>query len=292
MEKLAAKHFIFDLDPLRTLERCLNSSTNIEYKSIIPIEAKYHFFECNCCRKDKVQGWVYIDEVDGEWKPFTVLHRCTDCFNNRKSQVIFKEIEQQRNNALMDRYWFLEPNLFEAGFKNFFTENEISSNAKTDVIDYVRNILDGTPDPLNIVLVGTFGSGKSHLATAAARTLKSKGKCVGYIQEENYLEIIKGTFNDPTQSEKKILDDMKRFDVLVFDELGSENFKMESTSWISTRLLHLLNARKGKPTIFTTNLSTKMLPNAIGERAYSRLKVGTKFIDMYSEADYRDNFLH
>ncbi|MBD7966253.1 ATP-binding protein [Fictibacillus norfolkensis] len=271
------------LDPLRTLEKCIS-------KDILPIEAVFHYFNCNGCRQDKVQGWKYRDEIDGQWKFFTIVNRCSDCFNGRQSKEVFSEIQQQRNQRLMDQYWLIDPMLKEAGFKNYQVHNPVQENAKKIVSQFVRSGVKGKFEPENLLIIGSFGSGKSHLATAAARSFKEKGLCTGFLMEEHYISLIHSSYNGGRKKEADILQDLKRFDVLVMDELGSENYKMEESSWVSTRLLHLINARKGKATIYTTNLNTETLPKAIGERAYSRLKVNTKIVDLYS-TDYRDNFL-
>lgn len=68
--------------------------------------------------------------------------------------------------------------------------------------------------------------------------------------------------------------------VLVLDDLGSElgqiNSRAEASNSVSKILNSILEARQGKVTIITTNLSESKIKSAYGDRIESRLKDGLK----------------
>jgi DNA replication protein DnaC len=259
---------------------------------VMPIDAKFKYYKCQGCQKDVVQGWEYQTIIDGDWTDLNIVDRCLDCQNGRMSATTRKEIEQNRINRMMNEYWFLYDDLEEAGFKNFEEKNSILINAKKDCIRFINEVSQGNKTfkdmkPLNLVFNGNPGTGKSHLATAIARTLKARGISVGFCPTELLIRDIQDSFQDRSRKqEKQILKEITELDVFVFDDIGVENYKMEEVSFVTTKLLNFINARKGKPTIYTTNLNTANLEKAIGYRAYSRLTEGTKFIDMYTD-DHR-----
>jgi DNA replication protein DnaC len=139
--------------------------------------------------------------------------------------------------------------------------------------------------------MGNPGTGKTHLATAIARTLKKQGYLVGHMTKGMLLSKIKATYQKGSSTtEESILNDLKKIELLILDDLGSEARNRDEFDWSKNKLFEIVNLRIGKPTIYTTNFSEQHLPTAIGERVFSRLYNNTKFITLVTD-DYRKKFL-
>jgi DNA replication protein DnaC len=282
MEKLA-----FDFD-----YHYRNGMNALKQSGVMPVDLKEKAFKCSSCEKMNIRGWEFQREISGEWKDFNLVTRCFECQNGRMSATTRREIEQKRLERLMSEYWYTPDDLQEAGFKNFEEKDSTVINAKKYSIQFTNEVSRANKTfknmkMLNIVFTGSPGTGKSHLATAIARTLKARGISVGLLPTEFLIREIQDSYRDRSKKqEQQFLKEIAEFDVFVFDDIGVENYKMEEVSFVTTKLLNFINARKGKPTIYTTNLNNANLEKAIGYRAYSRLNEGTKFIDMYTD-DHR-----
>jgi DNA replication protein DnaC len=116
-----------------------------------------------------------------------------------------------------------------------------------------------------ILLMGTYGCGKTHLAAAIANELLDQGILVHFINVPDLLDYLRAAYN-PSVAEtydqrfQEILD----APVLVLDDLGAQNV----TPWAEEKLYQILNARyvTKRPTIVTTNLDLDDLDPRIRSR--------------------------
>ncbi|HZH59523.1 MAG TPA: hypothetical protein VEY70_08115 [Metabacillus sp.] len=81
-------------------------------------------------------------------------------------------------------------------------------------------------------------------------------------------------------TEEKVFKDLKKLDLLIFDDLGSEAIG-GNDDWIRSKIFELVESRSGKPTIYTSNLTHQDLPMTLGKRVFSSLYDNTKFIDLF-----------
>lgn len=233
-------------------------------------------------------GWKLVDtKIKSECKS------CTD------SRIIGRKIEDDKTDLkgrLMARheneYWFIPDDLKDAGFKNFKIGggNDVIG-AKRVAIDYVKSFIGIDPgERSNLIFMGNPGTGKTHLSTAIARTLKEQGFHVGFLTTGMLLTKIKSTYNKgSSQTEEDIFKDLRKFELLVLDDLGSESKSKDEFDWSKNKLFEIVNLRIGKPTIYTSNFNEKHLPIAVGERVFSRLYNNTRFIELVTD-DYRKNY--
>ncbi|MDF2947599.1 MAG: hypothetical protein K0S51_2278 [Bacillales bacterium] len=230
-----------------------------------------------------------------EWIPIICINEikcksCTDKMMLSEDMDYNKhQLHDQLNNRFGKEYWYIPEDLKKAGFKNFYIEGMPSSiyEAKISAIEYVKNFLENPDKRYNLVLLGNPGTGKTHLATAIARTIKDKGFLVGYITTGALLAKIKATYQQgASKTEESILNDLGKFDLLILDDIGSEARSTDEFDWSKNKLFEIVNKRIGKPTIYTSNLNEKYLPTAIGERVFSRLHNNTRFIELLT-GDYR-----
>lgn len=151
-----------------------------------------------------------------------------------------------------------------------------------DAKDYVASF-DDTKN--NLLLIGTTGTGKTHISTAIARKLIEKGYDVIYDSIHNIIsdfedDKFKSGYTYTEQKSEKYLE----CDLLIIDDLGTEF----SNQFTISCLYNLLNTRinHGKAIIISTNLSGTELKEKYDDRIYSRI-VGKSEIIRFVGEDHR-----
>ena len=159
------------------------------------------------------------------------------------------------------------------------------SEVLRDAKDYVATF-DNKKN--NLLLIGTTGTGKTHISTAIARKLIEKGYDVIYDSIHNIIsdfedDKFKSGYSYTEQKSAKYLE----CDILIIDDLGTEFSNQFTTSC----LYNLLNTRinQGKATIISTNLSGTELSEKYDDRIYSRI-VGKSEIIRFEGNDQRLGF--
>lgn len=259
----------------------LKNHPELEGKDL-EVEYKYGF-ECPDCGTNGRNGLFF--RVDGgEWQPNGEL-ACYECANRELARTLSRVSFPDNLKERLEKEYFLIPdNLKDAGFKNYEVLDSVTGKAKEQSMDYVKKFLAG--ERFNLFMKGNPGTGKSHLCAAIARTIKAKDYIVGYVTTGEILRKIRATYTaGASKTEEGIFKDLKRFDLLVLDDLGSESIG-GNDDWRKGMLFEIVNSRLGKPTIYTSNLDDPELPTAIGSRVHSRLYDNTKFIDLFTD-DYR-----
>ncbi len=159
-------------------------------------------------------------------------------------------------------------------------------------------------DKTGLLLVGTIGTGKTHLAVGIAKSLiREKGiPCLFYDYRE-LLKEIQNSYNSSVQTtELALLKPVFDAEVLVLDELGA----VRPSEWVWDTVSLILNTRynDNRTTIITTNFSDEpaaavarslsparaardeTLGDRIGERMRSRLHEMCRIVRM-DGADFR-----
>jgi DNA replication protein DnaC len=123
-------------------------------------------------------------------------------------------------------------------------------------------------DPFGwLVLSGTHGVGKTHLAAAIANARLAAGDAVFFSIVPDLLDHLRAAFAPTSELPYDALfDKIREAKLLVLDDLGAEN----STAWATEKLFQLINYRYNyrMPTVVTTN--TRLL-SQMDERIRSRL---------------------
>ena len=125
-----------------------------------------------------------------------------------------------------------------------------------------------TGDSPNLILTGATGLGKTHLSLAIANEAIQRGFGVVYVSAGSLVSRLEdehfGRAGDASS-----LEALKSCDLLILDDLGTE-FR---SSFSCAAIYNLINERLllKKPTIISTNLSTKELTDRYSERFASRV---------------------
>jgi DNA replication protein DnaC len=107
-------------------------------------------------------------------------------------------------------------------------------------------------DQAGLLLMGTCGVGKTHLAVAALRQLVQRGHIGLFYDYRELLKEIQGSYNAASQStELGVLEPVLSAEVLVLDDAGAGT----PSPWALETLGHILNTRynQHRVTILTTN---------------------------------------
>lgn len=130
-----------------------------------------------------------------------------------------------------------------------------------------------------LVLRGPRGTGKSHLAIAAAQQMMSRGTAM-YARANDLIRRVRGTWRrDSPQSEDEVLQLLGYgLDLLVIDEVGVQR----GTDDEQMIFFDILDRRYAelRPTILLTNLEGREFAEFLGPRIMDRLReraVGVKF---------------
>lgn len=150
-------------------------------------------------------------------------------------------------------------------------------------------------DGRGLLLMGSCGVGKTHLAVAVLRDLLDNGVRGLFYDFSALLKAIQASYNPNTHtSELEILAPVFDAEVLVLDELGAS----KPTEWVLDTMLQIIRARYNdrRLTIFTSNYlderggtERETLEDRIGVRLRSRLYQMCQTILIDGE-DYRRRF--
>lgn len=134
----------------------------------------------------------------------------------------------------------------------------------------------------SLILLGSTGTGKTHLAAAVSHVLIERGIPVLFHTYSEHLEQIRTEFNHA--GEKQYLSLMKNTPLLVLDDIGRER----RSDWSDSVLFDVVNGRYEHqlPLIITSNFTAAELADHVGNAVWSRLYETAAMVVM-DGADYR-----
>ena len=140
----------------------------------------------------------------------------------------------------------------------------------------------------NLLLIGSTGTGKTHISTAIAKVVIHRGYDVIYDSVQNIINDFESDrFKSGYGQRENISDKYLECDLLIIDDLGTEFVNQFTISC----LYNLFNTRqnRGLSTIISTNLSAGELAGKYEGRIYSRI-VGSDYkVLFFSGKDRRVN---
>ena len=145
------------------------------------------------------------------------------------------------------------------------SDREIMRNTLRFCQAYARRFGPGSP---NLILTGRTGLGKTHLSLAIANEAIQKGCGVVYSSVGSLVAKLEDE-HFGRDSGTETMASLQSCDLLILDDLGTE-FR---SSFSSAAIYSLVNSRLllEKPTIISTNLSTKEMTDFYSERFASRI---------------------
>lgn len=175
-------------------------------------------------------------------------------------------IESLKSNA---EYLRKQSNLGKRFITRTFDNFDVSQNSRAYEIckRYVDNKVYDS-EKCGLIICGEYGTGKTHLAASIANEMINRGIPVLFDTYGGHLEKLKAEFNG--NSTPRYLNLMRNVDMLILDDVGKE----KQTEWSESMMFDIINHRyeNMKPTIITSNFSSRELERYFGEACYSRLR--------------------
>ena len=138
----------------------------------------------------------------------------------------------------------------------------------------------------NLLIVGSTGTGKTHITTSIAKVVISKGHSVIYDSAENIVsDFEQDKFRSGYAQKESVSDKYLECDLLIIDDLGTEF----QSQFSLVCLYNLINTRqnRGLSTIISTNLESKKLAERYDGRIYSRIAGNDYKILMFGGNNHR-----
>lgn len=179
----------------------------------------------------------------------------------------------------------------KASLSDFDPFDDVQQNAFLRICHWAKAVREGETPWL--VISGTWGTGKSHLACAALNSLReSKGLTVRFVATMDLVRAVQGTYGNQkaTTSEAEITAELARLDVLCLDDIAAD-----PSSFEAKLLARILDARyrNDKPTVLVTNLGieeTSGQPSKfdqyVGDLVASRTRQCADFVEIKT-TDFR-----
>lgn len=249
------KEFERKLSELRALREEIIKKNNIDPKYNLPV------YECEKC-----MDTGYLE--NGE--------KC-ECLERA---LIFENIKNSQMGNLIKADSFDSFSLdFYSDEKNSdgVSHKDVIKKALDCSIHFVNNFDDVD---YNLFFYGGTGLGKTFLSSLIGINVMNKGKTVNYVRATKIFSTYEDyKFHD--YSKKEEIDELYRCDLLVIDDLGTENATKPCVSF----LFDLLNDRliNSKKTIINTNLEMRDFSNTYTVRLTSRIYENFKIFKFLGE---------
>ncbi|HGD2850010.1 TPA: ATP-binding protein [Streptococcus agalactiae] len=220
------------------------------------IERNGHIY-CKVCGK-RVDGEL----LDLGFTKFIPRIKC-ECEIKRDKEN--EERERLMKISSLKRDCFSSPLQHQYTFEKYLNEK---GQAYKVAYNYAKSFEQMKEDNVGLLFYGDVGSGKTYLACAIANELiereQVKVKIMNLSQVINQIQ--KSAFK---LDSNEIIDNLSNIPLLILDDLGIER----DTSYAREQVYNIINSRylKGRPTIFTTNLSLEIIQNPNIELEYQRI---------------------
>lgn len=207
----------------------------------------------------------------------TFWSSCPTCASEQREAEEKRRVAEEETN----RQRRMEQRLSTSGiparfrdrtFDNYIADTEPKKKALEVAIEFAANFDEHYRNGTMVVFSGKPGTGKSHLAIAAAMTVMDAGTAL-YVNALDMIRMVRDTWRrDSDMTETAVLNELSTVKLLVIDEIGVQY----GTEGEQVILFDVLNRRYRDlmPTILLTNLGAKGMKEFLGERSFDRLREG------------------
>lgn len=230
---------------------------------------KYAYPKCEFC-----QGTGYVTIEDGGQFPLSQICGCV--IENRRRHVAKIQIDKAfglgKRSMTFSKY---NPGNYKQ-----------NQQALQGCINYVKNWEAFRDAGIGFALQGTYGCGKTHLATATLISLVKKWSMADgqllrpySIATPLLFRLARERFENPKNED--VIAKAMNADILLLDDLGAERHNNSedsaNMSWVDEQLYTILDWRisNNLPTIYTTNCKASELARDFDPRVFRRLQTRT-----------------
>ncbi len=245
---------------------------------------------CPHCGRELQAEWVEFPPGlqkkygrPGEW----YYRPCTSECENKNDQREWELARRDARVATLRERSGLSKRMKGYTLGNFrVIVSNTAARARMKVDEYLENWEENRETGRGLYFCGDVGTGKTHLAVAVMNELIARKRVPSlFVTLPELLDNLRGAYNDPGRNLDEWMDAVKNAELLVLDDLGSEN----ATEWVRERIFVIVNHRYREklPTVFTSNIGPKDLAAQLGGRTASRIISMCDWISLEGE-DYRE----
>lgn len=172
-------------------------------------------------------------------------------------------LKQLFTNSLMD-------NQFQECTFEKWDINKGSDKILKITKNYAEKFQELKSKNVGLLIHGIPGNGKTYATSCIANNLLERQIPVICVSINSLLDRIKQTFSSyGKEGEETILRGLRNADLLILDDLGTEN----STDWSRTTIYNIIDSRyrDNKPLIISTNFTLDEIKEKYNDRTYNRI---------------------
>lgn len=158
-------------------------------------------------------------------------------------------------------------------FNTFEALSDAARAGKDEALTYAKALADADITAGGLVLSGSFGCGKTGLATAILIERAANGQQVLWTRYSDMMAELRDTQRpDSETSYQDLVNALYKVPTLLVDDFGyAENPKV--TDWEVQRVADLIEKRAGEDviTVITTNMSAQQFETVFGTRTFDRI---------------------
>jgi len=209
--------------------------------------------------------------------PGRMVSRCPQCIEaeharhfaeqDRRRLAALEQRRQEQHEEALTRA-NLRGRFRHVSFATFSAETPAQQRVLKACHDFAAGPLDAWRV---LLLLGTPGSGKTHLGAAMAHTVIARGRSALMLTARELVRRLRATWaRDSSETEQDVIDHLARCSLLVLDELGV-GFGTDAEL---VQLLDVIDTRyrECRPTVVISNLTAEQLRVLLGERLSDRIR--------------------
>lgn len=207
----------------------------------------------------------------GNTQPFTVEQ--LEAFGRGSVERIAIERARNQRKALMKSFDHsgIPPRFQSKTFDGYTANTAESENALTECRKYANRFIAGDHEGRGLLLIGTPGTGKTHLAAAICQQVLQSGKFALFTSMLGAIQSVKEAYRKESLfSEREAIRRFVLPDLLVLDEVGVQH-KTPAEQVIITDLINQ-RYEQMRSTILISNMTIRELTGVVGERVMDRLR--------------------
>lgn len=197
---------------------------------------------------------------------------CPDCVAKQERQI--------RDAQHAARIKQEDARLADAGLVGDFltmTFARFSRDTQPEAFDAAWHFVEGWPGAPGLALLGEIGTGKTHLAVAAARAIFAAGEKVRVVHVPTLAWRL-ATAEDWAAAARNLVDPLEILDLVVLDDLGRQK-STDRFAEALDRVVHIRH-RDARPMIVTANLELAEFRDHLGLAAASRFLSESEVVRM------------
>jgi DNA replication protein DnaC len=215
---------------------------------------------------------------------------CPECSLERQESIddaAFEKYKRDTQNRITDKLERsgVSPRNMDKTFDSYIADTREKKKALSTAIEYASCVCR-FEKPFNLIMVGTTGTGKTHLAHAITHLCILAGRTCATIQLKDLIAEYRASWRDQTApSDREIIKKYGTMDALAIDEMGlsemSENESVILFEVLSERYDNKLS------TVLITNLEIgDFKKDILGDRVSDRIREdGVRAIAMAWESE-------